>query len=102
MTIEELKDNPMIKGCVIHNNHIIWILSDYGDEYIFSDDEWNEDGFWMTECVPFKEYSHYVYCKNRSDGSIKYVAYAWYNKNESYIEEFTDWERCVNWLIGED
>ena len=98
---DEDKENiSMVQGKIFHNGEIVWILSQYGEKYIFSDQEENERG-WVTECVPFKNYHHYI-STYEYGGEYRYVGYAWYNKNESYIQEFTDLTECLDWLVGDE
>lgn len=98
---DEDKENViMVQGKIFHNGEVVWLLSKAGERYIFSDQEENERG-WATECVPFKNYHHYMSIYEKY-GEYRYVGYAWYNKNESYIQEFKDFTKCLDWLVGGD
>lgn len=98
---DEDKENvAMVQGKIFHNGEVIWILSKYGESYIFSDQEETKTG-WTTECVPFKNYHHYI-STYEYGGKYRYVGYAWYNKNESYIKEFDDWTECLDWLVDKE
>lgn len=97
---EDNENVIMVSGKIFHNGEVIWILNKVGEKYIFSDEEETERG-WVTECVPFKNYHHYV-STYESCGEYRYVGYAWYNKNESYIQEFDDFTECLDWLVGEE
>lgn len=98
---DEDKENIiMVKGKLFHNGEVVWILNKAGAEYIFSDQEETEKG-WMTECVPFKNYSHYIDI-DEYRGQPLYTGYAWYGKNENYVESFHDMTECLNWLVGEE
>lgn len=98
---DEDKENViMVNGKIFHNGEVIWILNKLGEKYIFSDQEDNGRD-WITECVPFKNYHHYISIYEHC-GEYRYVGYAWYNKNESYIQEFTDLTECLDWLVGEE
>lgn len=95
---EDKENMNMVTGNIFHNGEVVWILSKLGEKYIFSDQTETEDG-WITECVPFKSYNHYISVYEYA-GEYRYVGYAWYNKNESYIQEFKDFEECLDWLVG--
>ena len=98
---DEDKENViMVQGKIFHNGEVVWILSKYGEKYIFSDQEETENG-WVTECVPFKNYPHYISIDEYA-GDYRYAGYAWYNKNESYIQTFDDFTECLDWLVGEE
>lgn len=97
---DDMQNVSMVEGKIFHNGEVVWMLSKYGEQYIFSDQEETERG-WTTECVPFKNYSHYISTYSY-DGGYRYVGYAWYNKNESYIQEFDDFTECLDWLVGEE
>lgn len=98
---DEDKENViMVQGKIFHKGEIVWILNKLGERYIFSDDEETERG-WVTECVPFKNYHHYI-STYESCGEYRYVGYAWYRKNESYIQEFDDFTECLDWLVGKE
>ena len=98
---DEDKENVvMVEGKIFHNGEVVWILNNYGSKYIFSDQEETENG-WVTECVPFKNYHHYITIDEYA-GEYRCVGYAWYNQYESYIQEFTDLTECLDWLVGEE
>lgn len=88
----------MVEDKIFHNGELVWVLSYEGDKYIFSDEKETETGY-ETECVPFKNYHHYVYIDD--DNGI-YTGYAWYNKYESYVNDFDNLEKCLDWLVGEE
>ena len=98
---DEDKENvTMVEGKIFHNGEVVWILNSYGARYIFSDQEETERG-WVTECVPFKNYSHYIHIDKDRDEPL-YTGYAWYSKNDSYIQSFDDLTECLDWLVGEE
>lgn len=98
---DEDKENViMVDGKIFHNGEVVWILNKAGEKYIFSDEKETETGY-ETECVPFKNYHHYI-STYESCGEYRYVGYAWYNKYESYIQEFDDFMECLDWLVGEE
>lgn len=99
---DDLKNCDMVTGFVIYNNEFVWVLSEKGADYIFSDqyeDEQN-DG-WITEKIPFKNYSHYILPPHVANNS-NYVCYAWYDKHNSYISEYNDYLSALDWLVGKD
>lgn len=97
---EDKKNMHMVNGHIFHDGEIVWILSKSGEKYIFSDEQETETGY-ITECVPFKNYHHYVSIYE-SCGKYRYVGYAWYSKTESYIEEFNDFTVCLDWLVDKE
>lgn len=98
---DEDKENViMVSGKIFHNGEVIWVLNKAGEKYIFSDEEETERG-WVTERVPFKNYHHYISIYE-SCGEYRYVGYAWYNKYESYIQEFDDFTECLDWLVDRE
>lgn len=98
---EEDRDNmTMVKGWIFHNGEIVWILDRSGEKYIFSDEEETENG-WMTERIPFKNYSHYITITEHRGKTI-YTGYAWYGKYDNYIEDFHDLTKCLDWLVGKE
>lgn len=102
----EERNLTMVNGWFIHNGEVIWNLSEAGFDFIFSDqieDESSPVGY-VTENIPFKNYSHYIYNNefcDRKNGGNAYICYAWYDKNNSYISEFNDLDEALNWLVPE-
>lgn len=100
---EEEGNEGMIADHLIHNGQIILVLSEAGSKYIFSDqreDDKSAQGF-VTDCVPFKNYPHYIYPWTSESGTTRYTAFAWYNRNENYIEDFNSLEEAIDWLTSE-
>lgn len=108
---EELKNQDLIIGCICEQRNpekenqtffnTIWILSNKGEEFIFSDQKYDEENArYITNNVPFKRYSHYISIPDTPDGY--YEAFAWYNSKESYVESFKDINKAINWLIDKE
>lgn len=97
---EDKKNVTMVEGKIFHNGEVVWILSRAGASYIFSDQEETENG-WVTECVPFKNYPHYIEIDEYKERPM-YTGYAWYKKDENYMESFHDLTECLDWLVGEE
>ena len=107
----ELKNQDLIIGCICEQRNpekenqiffnTIWILSNKGEEFIFSDQKYDEENArYITNNVPFKRYSHYISIPDTPDGY--YEAFAWYNSKESYVESFKDINKAINWLIDKE
>lgn len=92
----------MVNRWFIHNGEVIWELSEAGHKFIFSDQREDDSSLvgWITENIPFKNYSHYIYHNEFGRGK-EYICYAWYNKSDSYINEFNDLDEALNWLVPE-
>ena len=103
LTEEEKRNIGYVCGYTVRNGEVIWELTDAGNEYIFSDQkELNEPvREWHTECVPFKRFSHYYYEWVNSEGETMYTGYAWYNENESYVDDFKTLDDCLEWLVSD-
>ena len=87
-----------VKRIITHKGKVIWLLTDKGNEWIFSDQKEIERHnciFWETHNVPFKNYPHYIYQYE----SGRCVGYAWYSEIENYVEDFKDMESCLDWLV---
>jgi len=107
---EELKNQDLIIGCICEQRNpekenqkffnTIWILSNKGEEFIFSDFDPDYEDEYIVNNVPFKRYSHYISIPDTPDGY--YEAFAWYNPKESYVESFKDINKAINWLIGKE
>lgn len=97
---EEKENLKHVKDFKVHNGEVVWVLNDAGKEFIFSDEEY-VDGKFFVECVPFKNYSHYVYEDVSFDGSPKFIAYAWYDKETSFTDEFTSLDEALEWLVSD-
>ena len=98
---DEDKENVvMVEGKIFHNGEVVWILNSYGAKYIFSDQKETEMG-WITECVPFKNYSHYIHIDEDRDKPL-YTGFSWYSKIDSYVYDFSDLKECLDWLVGEE
>lgn len=89
-----------VDGYVMHNGEPIWILNPEGNEYIFSDEEFR-DGAFFTERVPFSNYSHYLYEFMPMGGGSQFIAYAWYGKEDSFVEQLESVEEALDWLVSE-
>lgn len=96
---DEKNHFDMIKTFIYYNNEMILILNNKGEKWIFSDtvESKDERGGYITNNVPFKNHSHYMYI-DYSLGKPKYIGFAWYNQYESYINEFNSFEECASWL----
>lgn len=98
---DEDKENIiMVEGKIFHNGEVVWLLNKLGEKYIFSDQEETENG-WVTKCVPFKNYSHYIDIDEYREQPL-YTGYAWYGENENYMESFHSLKECLDWLVGEE
>ena len=95
---EDEKNTIYVDGWNVHNGQIYWLLNDAGKDYMFSTERYVA-GTFVTDSVPFKNYSHYLGTEEREDGLTRYVAYAWYSKNESYVKEFDNLDEALNWLM---
>jgi len=84
---------PMVEGKLFHNGEVIWQLSHSGNEFISS--SLNE---YITENIPFKNYSHYFYYDETRD---VYCGYAYYSPTESYAYDFNTLDECLDWLVPE-
>lgn len=101
---EEEEHSKMISSYLVREGKIVPVLNKLGADYIFSDQRESEksaQGF-VTDCVPFKDCPHYVYPWEDKSGVTRYTAYAWYSRNENYVEDFDSLEDTLNWLLGED
>ena len=90
----------MVEGKIFHHGEVIWQLSYAGNEYIFSDfrkDDSAPEGY-ITENIPFKNYSHYFYYDETRD---VYCGYAYYSPTESYAKDFDTLDDCLEWLVPE-
>ena len=107
---EELKNQDLIIGCICEKRNpekenqtflnIIWILSNKGEDFIFSDFDPDYEDEYIVNNVPFKRYPPYISIPDTPDGY--YEAFAWYNPKESYVESFKDINKAINWLIGKE
>lgn len=89
-----------VDGYVMHNGEPVWILNPEGNEFIFSDEVF-QDGTFFTECIPFSNYSHYLYEFMPMGGGSRFIAYAWYGKEDSFVEQFESVEEALDWLVSE-
>lgn len=89
-----------VDGYVMHNGEPVWILNPEGNEFIFSDEEFR-DGSFFTERVPFSNYSHYLYEFMPMGGGSQFIAYAWYGKEDSFVEQLESVEEALDWLVSE-
>ena len=92
------KGSKYVDGFISYHDQVIWMLTSEGSEYIFSDQKEDEEGNWITYCVPFDEEALYI--EIRQDGRC--TGYAWYNSKENYVEDFFDVHACLKWLVSED
>ena len=95
---EEEENFKYVNGWSYINGEIVWELSEEGAEWIFSDQYEDDNGCYITEKVPFKNFSHYYHIN--SECSLKFIGYAWYSKSDNYISEFFDENCCFEWLVG--
>ena len=96
---EKDKENiHMVEGKVFHHGEVIWQLSSAGMDYIFSDFRENPDvpDEYITENIPFKNYSHYFYYDEDRD---IYCGCAYYAPTESYAQDFDTLDECLEWLV---
>lgn len=103
LTENEQKNADMIEYAIIDKSgEVIWVLNKKGAKWIFSDQDYDEkNDIWHTECVPFKNYYHYLVLPNTNNNS-NYVCYAWYGPNESYISEVNNIQEAISWLIDKE
>lgn len=92
------KRNPEKENQIFLNT--IWILSNKGEDFIFSDFDPDYEDEYIVNNVPFKRYPHYISIPDTPDGY--YEAFAWYNPKESYVKSFKDINKAINWLIGKE
>ena len=98
LTEEEQKNIDMIQYAIkVKTDEIIWVLSDKGKEFIFSDFDPDYEDEYIVNNVPFKRYNHYLSIPDQNEEW--YEAFAWYSPKESYVECFKDINKAINWLI---
>ena len=107
---EELKNQDLVIGCIFEQRNsekenqiffnTIWILSNKGKDFIFSDFDPEYEDEYIVNNVPFKRYPHYISIPDTPDGH--YEAFAWYNPKESYVESFKDINKAIHWLIDKE
>lgn len=98
----EQKNLKYVDGYLQHNGQLCWILNKAGSDFIFSDEVY-ENHMFITERVPFKNHSHYIYKETLEDVHPKLpkvLAYAWYSKCESFVEQFDSESKALDWLVG--
>lgn len=96
MTRSNDESAKYVDGYISYNGKIIWLLSNEGSKYIYSDQREDEEENWVTHCVPFKEISFYIDIKENGFCT----GYVWYNSKENYVEDFLNIKDCLDWLIG--
>lgn len=101
LTEEEQKNVDMIQYAIKDKtDEIIWVLSDKGEEFIFSDFDPDYEDEYIVNNVPFKRYNHYLSIPDQN--KEWYEAFAWYNSKESYVESFKDINNAINWLLSKE
>lgn len=101
LTEEEQRNIDMVEYAIIDKSgEVIWILSEKGKDFIFSDFDPDYENEYIVNNVPFKRYNHYLSIPNSNEEW--YEAFAWYNPKESYVESFKDINKAINWLLDKE
>ena len=101
LTEEEQRNIDMVEYAIIDkSDEVIWVLSEKGKDFIFSDFDPDYEDEYIVNNVPFKRYPHYISIPDTPDRY--YEAFAWYNPKESYVESFKDINKAIHWLIDKE
>ena len=101
LTEEEQRNIDMVEYAIIDKSgEVIWILSEKGKKFIFSDFDPDYEDDYVINNVPFKRYNHYLSVPSKNEEW--YEAFACYNPKESYVESFKNINKAINWLIDKE
>ena len=98
---EEQKNIELVDYAIVDKSgEVVWVLSEKGKEFIFSDFDPDYEDEYIVNNVPFKRYNHYLSVPSKNEEW--YEAFAWYNPKESYVESFKNINKAINWLLSKE